>query len=200
MGLAFQKTGGQLITMEIDKGYGQVAQQNFRKAGLEDVIDSRINDAFAEIPKIEGQFDFDFIDAWKPDYIRFLRLLKDRILPGGAILAHNVTNHARDMREFLDAIKNDPNLETTFNEISGEGMSISIVRKKGFLKTYSELKGDYEFYLNDRYVRLTVYVKDGLLMANDRGIIPDFHVEPRIGDLVKGKDTVMEFVYHLVNK
>jgi predicted O-methyltransferase YrrM len=129
MGLALQKTGGQLITIEIDKGYGQVAQQNFRKAGLDDVIDSRINDAFAEIPKIEGQFDFVFIDAWKPDYIRFLRLLKDRILPGGAIIAHNVTNHARDMREFLDAIKNDPDLDTTFNEISGEGMSISIVRK-----------------------------------------------------------------------
>jgi len=46
MGLALQKTGGELITIEIDKGYGQVAQQNFQKAGLEDVIDSRINDAF----------------------------------------------------------------------------------------------------------------------------------------------------------
>ena len=169
MGLAFQKTGGQLVTIEIDKGYGQVAQQNIRKAGLEDVIDSRINDAFVEIPGIEGEFDFVFIDAWKPDYIKFLRLLKGRILPGGAIIAHNVTNHARDMREFLDAIKNDPNLETTFNEISGEGMSVSIVRKKEFLKIYSELKGDYEFYLNDRYVRLTVYVKDGSLMVDESG-------------------------------
>ncbi|UCC39326.1 MAG: class I SAM-dependent methyltransferase [Candidatus Aminicenantes bacterium] len=129
MGLAFQKTGGQIITIEIDKGYGQIAQENIQKAGLEDVIDSRINDAFKEIPNIEGKFDFVFIDAWKPDYIKFLRLLKDRILPGGAIIAHNVTNHARDMREFLDAIKNDVNLETTFYEIGAEGMSISIVRK-----------------------------------------------------------------------
>jgi predicted O-methyltransferase YrrM len=104
MGLALQKTGGKLITIEIDKGNGQVAQQNIRKAGLEDVIDSRINDAFEEIPKIEGMFDFVFIDAWKPDYVKFLRLLEDRILPGGALIAHNVTNYARDMQEFLDAI------------------------------------------------------------------------------------------------
>lgn len=129
MGLALQKTGGKLITIEIDKGYGQVAQQNFQKAGLEDVIDSRINDAFEEIPKIEGKFDFVFIDAWKPDYVKFLHLLKDRILPGGAIIAHNVTNYARDMQVFLDAIQNDPSLETTFHEISAEGFSVSLKRK-----------------------------------------------------------------------
>jgi len=129
MGLALQKTGGKLVTIEIDKGYGQVAQQNIRKAGLEDVIDSRINDAFEEIPKIEGKFDFVFIDAWKPDYVKFLRLLKDRILPGGALIAHNVTNYARDMQEFLAAIQNDPSLETTFHEISAEGFSVSLKRK-----------------------------------------------------------------------
>lgn len=129
MGLALQKNGGRLITIEIDEGYGRVAQQNFRKAGLDDVIDARINDAFEEIPRIEGKFDFVFIDAWKPDYVKFLRLLRSRMLPGGAIIAHNVTNHARDMREYLDAIQNDPDLETTFHEISVEGMSVSIVLK-----------------------------------------------------------------------
>jgi caffeoyl-CoA O-methyltransferase len=129
MGLALQKTGGKLITIEIDKGYGLVAQQNIRKAGLEDVIDSRINDAFEEIPRIEGKFDFVFIDAWKPDYAKFLRLLKDRISQGGALIAHNVTNYARDMREFLDAIQNDPSFETTFHEISAEGFSVSLKRK-----------------------------------------------------------------------
>jgi predicted O-methyltransferase YrrM len=61
--------------------------------------------------------------------VKFLRMLRDRITPGGAIVAHNVTNHAREMQDFLQAIKEDPGLETTFNELSAEGMSISIVRK-----------------------------------------------------------------------
>lgn len=129
LGLAFRKTGGQMITIEYDKVSGEEARRNFGKAGLEDVIDSRINDAFEEIPKIEGNFDFVFIDAWKPDYVKFLRLLKDRILPGGAIVAHNVTNQAGDMQKFLEAIQNDSTLETTFHEISAEGFSVSIKRK-----------------------------------------------------------------------
>ncbi|MGB3861589.1 MAG: class I SAM-dependent methyltransferase [Candidatus Aminicenantaceae bacterium] len=129
MGLGFRKTDGELITIEIDSSYGQVAQQNFLKAGLDDVIESRISDALKEIPQVEGTFDFVFIDAWKPDYLKYFGLLRDRMRPGGVIIAHNVINYARDMQEFLDAIKNDSGLETTFNELSGEGMSISIVKK-----------------------------------------------------------------------
>jgi len=128
MGLAFEKTGGKLVTIEIDSKSGQEAQKNIQKAGLDDVVDARIADAFREIPEIEGTFDFIFIDAWKPDYVKFFHLLRDRIVSGGAIIAHNVTNYARDMKDFLEIIKNDPDLETTFNELSKEGMSVSIVR------------------------------------------------------------------------
>jgi predicted O-methyltransferase YrrM len=129
MGLALEQTGGKMITIEYDATSGQIARRNILKAGLEGVIDSRIADAFEEIPRIEGEFDFIFIDAWKPDYVKFLRLLRNRVVPGGAIIAHNVTNYTRDMQEYLDAIKNDPGLETTFEELSVEGMSVSIVRK-----------------------------------------------------------------------
>lgn len=129
LGLAFQKTGGEVITLEIEPLSGKEAQENFRKAGLDDVIDARIADAFEEIPKIEGKFDFIFIDAWKPDYIKFLQMLRDRVLPGGAITAHNVISQNHHMRDFLDAIENDPGLETTIYETSRAGVSVSIVRK-----------------------------------------------------------------------
>ena len=62
----------------------------FEKAGLSGVIDSRINDAMKEIPKIVGDFDFVFIDAWKPDYINYLKLILPKMKGGGAISAHNV--------------------------------------------------------------------------------------------------------------
>jgi caffeoyl-CoA O-methyltransferase len=128
MGLAFQKNGGRLVTIEIDSSSGQEAKKNIHMAGLGGVVDARIADAFKEIPEIEGTFDFVFIDAWKPDYVKFFHLLRERIEPGGAIVAHNVTNYARDMKDFLEIIKNDPDLETTFSELSEEGMSVSIVR------------------------------------------------------------------------
>lgn len=128
MGLAFRKTGGRLVTIEYDAASGRQAQANILRAGLEPVVDARIADAFEEIPKIEGEFDFVFIDAWKPDYVRFLSLVRNRIARGGAIVGHNVTNYARDMEGYLSAIRNDPGLETTFHELSAEGMSVSIVR------------------------------------------------------------------------
>ena len=129
IGLALQKTGGTLITIEIDKNRAEEARENFKNAGLDKVIDSRINNAFREIPEIEGDFDFIFIDAWKPDYNKFLNLLKTRVKPGGAITAHNVISAGRQMQDFLNAIKNDPGLETEIINSSPSGVSISIVKK-----------------------------------------------------------------------
>ena len=129
LGLAFQKTGGTLVTIEIEKKRAEEARENFKKAGLDKVIDSRINDAFREIPEIEGDFDFIFIDAWKPDYNKLLNLLKTRVKPGGAITAHNVISAGRQMQDFLNAIKNDPGLETEIINSSPSGVSISIVKK-----------------------------------------------------------------------
>jgi predicted O-methyltransferase YrrM len=125
LGVAFQKTGGKLITIEIEPKRAQEAQENFRKAGLDDVIDSRINDAFREIPRIQGTFDFVFIDAWKPDYIKFLSLLNSRVATGGAITAHNVKSHSAAMQDFLKAIHTDPTLETTIHRSSRAGVSVS---------------------------------------------------------------------------
>jgi predicted O-methyltransferase YrrM len=129
LGLAFSRTGGEVITLEIEEASGMEARENFRRAGLDGVIDARIADAFEEIPRIEGSFDFIFIDAWKPDYIKFLELLRDRVTQGGAITAHNVLSHGPDMQVFLQAIESDPGLETTIHRTSEAGVSISIVRK-----------------------------------------------------------------------
>ena len=129
LGLAFQETGGKLITLEIERKRAEEAWENFKKAGLGQVIDARICDAFKEIPEIEGEFDFVFIDAWKPDYMEFLQLVRHRVKPGGVITAHNVLNAGREMQDFLDAIKSDQGLETKIVRISSAGVSISIVKK-----------------------------------------------------------------------
>lgn len=126
LGLAFRKTGGKVYTIEIDAGPAREAQENFANAGLGDVIDARINDAFDEIARIDGDFDFIFIDANKEDYGKFLSLLKDRLRPGGALIGHNVSNAAGEMEDFLEAIQDDPDLTTTFHTTSSEGISVSI--------------------------------------------------------------------------
>lgn len=88
-GVALSRNGGSLVTIEMDPATAEVARANFRKASLEKVIDSRLNDALQEIPRLEGGLDFVFIDTGTRDNQRFLDLLGSRISRGGAVMAHN---------------------------------------------------------------------------------------------------------------
>jgi predicted O-methyltransferase YrrM len=126
MGLGLRQTGGRLTSIEYDAARAKAAAENIRKAGLADIVTVIPGDAFTEVPKLHGVFDFLFLDAWKRDYKRFFDLLLPRLRPRGLFLAHNVVNKQTEMRDFLDAIKNDPRLLTTIVTPSGEGMSVSV--------------------------------------------------------------------------
>ena len=129
LGLAFKETGGRLTTIEIEPQRAREAKGNFEHAGLQDVIDSRVNDALKEIPTLDGPFDFVFIDAWKPDYQRYLELVLPKMKPGGVITAHNVTSQGHSMRGFLEEIHSNPKLETTIDRSNRAGVSISYIKK-----------------------------------------------------------------------
>jgi caffeoyl-CoA O-methyltransferase len=125
IGLGLRETGGRLTSIEFDPQRAKIAADNIRKAGLSDIVTMVSGDAFAAIPKIEGEFDFVFLDAWKRDYKRFLDMVMPRMRPHGLFLAHNVVNKQAEMRDFLTAIRSDPRLLTTIVKPSDEGMSIS---------------------------------------------------------------------------
>ncbi len=125
LGLAFRRTGGQIVTLEIDTERAAEARKHFLQAGLVDLVQLRVGDAFQEIPKLEGTFDFVFIDAWKQDYKKFLDLVYPRVSKGGVVTAHNVLSHASGMEEFLGWIQDHPGLETTIHRTSPSGISVS---------------------------------------------------------------------------
>jgi predicted O-methyltransferase YrrM len=129
LGMALKENGGRLITIEIEPQRAREAKENFQHAGLEDVIESHVNDALREIPGLEGEFDFVFIDAWKPDYLKYLKLVLPKMKPGGVITAHNVTSQGGSMRGFLEEIQNHPDLVTTIDRSSRAGVSISYVKR-----------------------------------------------------------------------
>ena len=99
-----------------------------KKAGLTDVVQVVAGDAFVEIPKLQGTFDFVFLDAWKRDYRKFFDLMYPRLDKGGLFTAHNVVNKRSEMGDFLDAILRNPSLWTAIVSPSGEGISLSLKR------------------------------------------------------------------------
>ena len=122
---ALSKTGGKLITIEIDAKLHQKALQNFKAVGLEAFIDARRADAHQLVKALEGPFDFVFLDADKEWYTQYFKDLDPKLANGGCFTAHNASNSFPGIKEFLDHIRSRPDYQTTIDRSSGSGISIS---------------------------------------------------------------------------
>jgi len=125
MAQGLRVTGGSMVTIEYDPVRARELAENIRKAGFADIVRVVPGDAFAEIPKLQGTFDFVFLDAWKRDYKKFLDLVYPRLDKGGLFTAHNVVNKKGEMADFLEAIQRNPALWTAIVSPAGEGISLS---------------------------------------------------------------------------
>jgi predicted O-methyltransferase YrrM len=125
LGLGARESGGRVVAIEYDSQRAKEAAANIKLAGLTDVVQVVHGDAFKEIPKLQGTFDFVFLDAWKPDYKKFFDMVYPRLNPGGVFTAHNVVNKKSEMEPFLNAVQNHSGLFTTIVSPSSEGISVS---------------------------------------------------------------------------
>ena len=123
---ALSKTGGKLITIEIDEDRYTQALANFKEAGLSEYIDARLADAHELVEKLEGPFDFVFVDADKEWSKNYFTALAPKLEVGGCFAAHNARNTwMKGIKEFLDYVKGLPNFKTTIDTTSNSGISIS---------------------------------------------------------------------------
>jgi caffeoyl-CoA O-methyltransferase len=123
---ALSKTGGKLITIEIDEGRHNKALVNFKEAGLSEYIDARLADAHELVEKLKGPFDFVFSDADKDWYKNYFISLAPKLEVGGCFTAHNASNTGSEgIREFIEYVKSLPNFKTTIDTTTRAGISIS---------------------------------------------------------------------------
>lgn len=139
---ALSKTGGKLITIDIDEARHNDALKNFKEAGLSDYIDARLSDAHTLVKELKGPFDFIFSDADKGWYINYFNDLDPKLKVGGCIAAHNVraTNNSggnyyagrggRGGRGESDGgyyqyVMSLQNYESTLHNVGRDGMLVS---------------------------------------------------------------------------
>ena len=128
MGIAFERTGGHLYTLEIDPQMVKKCRDNLRKVGLENTVTCIEGDALKTLPKLEGEYDFVFIDAVKSDYLKYFKIIEPKLKIGAVVVGDNVIRSARAMKDFLDYMQENPNYDTVIIRASMEkkdGMSIS---------------------------------------------------------------------------
>jgi len=142
---ALSKTGGKLITIEIDRGRHEEAIAYFREAGLDKFVDARLGDAHTLVPALPGPFDFVFCDADKEWYENYLKAALPKITVGGCFAAHNVSDYSGwggrrrggfgrgsgggPAGGFLEFARSFSNLDTKVLSIPGSGgLSVSYKR------------------------------------------------------------------------
>jgi caffeoyl-CoA O-methyltransferase len=127
--LALRTTGGKLTTHEINRDRAALARENFKRAGVDDLVTLVEGDAHQEVTKLNEPIDILFLDADKEGYIDYLNKLLPLIRPGGLILAHNTSSSAGAMRDYLEAITTSPDLETLFWHKDAAGVGVTLKKR-----------------------------------------------------------------------
>jgi caffeoyl-CoA O-methyltransferase len=125
--LALRTTGGKLTTYEIDARRAALARENFKRAGVDEIVTLVEGDAHEEVAKFDGSIDLVFLDADKEGYIDYLKKLLPKVRPGGLIVAHNMAGQA-DPR-YVKAVTTDPALETAFLHMQGAGVGVTLKKR-----------------------------------------------------------------------
>jgi predicted O-methyltransferase YrrM len=133
---ALSKTGGKLITIDIDEERHRQAVANFKEAGLSDYIDARLGDAHEIVPGLKGPFDFVFSDADKEWYVNYAKAVIPKLLPGGCLATHNISPYrgggfgrgrGGQNGDYYEYMKGLPEFET---DMAAPGSSLAVSFKK----------------------------------------------------------------------
>jgi predicted O-methyltransferase YrrM len=126
--LALRKTGGKLYTHDIDAGRIAVARENFKRAGVDDIIVITEGDAHETATRNKDPIDILFIDAEKEGYDAYLKELLPYVRPGGLVFAHNMRRPEPNPR-YVQAITTSPDLDSSFVLMDGAGVGITLKKR-----------------------------------------------------------------------
>jgi caffeoyl-CoA O-methyltransferase len=128
--LALRNTGGKLTTHEIDARRVAMARENFKQAGVSDIVTLIEGDAHQTVTRLKEPIDILFLDADKAGYLDYLNKLLPLIRPGGLILAHNTSDLGSMMQDYLKAVTTNPDLETIFLHEQDMGIGMTLKKRR----------------------------------------------------------------------
>jgi caffeoyl-CoA O-methyltransferase len=135
---------GRIVTCDINADWVGIGKPFWREAGVEERIDLRLKPALETLDELlagggEGQFDFAFIDADKPNYGAYYERLLRLVRRGGLIAVDNTlalagepifsldSANAKAMLAFNERVKSDERVDLALLTI-GEGLTLLRVR------------------------------------------------------------------------
>ena len=110
-GTSFGISGIHLAAALRDAGSGgrlvaERAAHNFRAAGLSELIDLRVGDAFETLKAgLGGGIDLLLLDGWKEAYLPMLRFLEPQLSPGALVVADDLDIAPQALAPYLDYVR-----------------------------------------------------------------------------------------------
>ena len=99
-------SGGRLVATELDPIKAERAAHNFRAAGLSELIDLRVGDAFETLKAgLVGGIDLLLLDGWKEAYLPMLRFLEPQLSPGALVVADDLDIAPQALAPYLDYVR-----------------------------------------------------------------------------------------------
>lgn len=134
---------GRLVTLEVDPHHARVAAENLSLAGVADRVEIVVGPALETLPKLEGTFDFVFIDADKASLAEYVEHALALSRPGTAIVIDNVIRKGqvidtesedpsvRGVRRMNERLTREPRLRATAIQTIGrkghDGFTLAVV-------------------------------------------------------------------------
>jgi caffeoyl-CoA O-methyltransferase len=126
LGAGVRHLGGRVLSLESDPAKVEAWRQNVAEAGLEETVELMEGNAFETLPEIQDVFDMVFIDAEKEDYEQLFLLARDKVEPGGLVVADNVLSHAETLGAYSEARQADPTTESVTVPLD-RGLELSVI-------------------------------------------------------------------------
>jgi caffeoyl-CoA O-methyltransferase len=131
--------GGHIDTCEFEEKHAEVARRYIAQSPYADRITVHLGPALETIQKLEGEFDFVFIDADKVNYLNYYEALLPRLAPSGLIAVDNTLwsgsvidekddeESTRAIREVNDRIASDERVTAVMLTVRD---GVTLVRRK----------------------------------------------------------------------
>jgi predicted O-methyltransferase YrrM len=105
---AAEATGGTVLTVEIEPSRTALARENVARAGLEDRVELRTEDAAQTLRALpDHAFELTFLDAERPHYVGYWRDLVRTLAPGGLLAVDNAISHGNELVDFRAVVDGD---------------------------------------------------------------------------------------------
>ncbi|WP_256299201.1 O-methyltransferase [Haloarchaeobius salinus] len=138
---------GELVLTEFDEDELDMAREFLQRGGLDDIARYEHGDALDAVERYDGPFDCVLVDHQKHRYAEAFEAVREKVAPGGVVVADNamtagiiefekllaivegddpgeVNEHTRGIADYLETVRSDPEFETNVLPV-GEGIAVS---------------------------------------------------------------------------